>query len=96
MNFSNSKKFFSKNFSSHFYNNKFSFKFFNTKINSNKFFVHFQNKFYTTNVNLLVSSDQFKSDMIPLPMRGNGFMMEQNEETVLENLMEMLGSSKNV
>jgi hypothetical protein len=68
---------------------------FNTKINSNKFFVQFQNKFYTTNVNLLVASNQFNSDLIPISMRGNGFMKEQNEETVLENLMEMLGSSKN-
>ena len=94
MNFSHSKNFFSKNFSSNFYNNKFSFKMFNTKINSNKLLINFQNKLYTTNVNVLKTSDQFKSELIPFTIRGSGLMQETKEESVMESLCEMLGSSK--
>lgn len=67
---------------------------FNSKFNSNKFFVNYQNKLYTSNVNLLNTSDQFKCALIPLSMKGSGMMLESKEEIVIENLIEMLGSSK--
>jgi hypothetical protein len=67
---------------------------FNTKLNSNKLLVNYQNKFYTTNVNLLSASDHFKSELVPLVHKGNGIIPESNEDTIMESLMEVLGSSK--
>ena len=96
MNFSNSKNFFSKNFSSQYYKNKFTFKMFNTKLNSNKLLINFQNKLYTTGVNVLNTTNEFKSELVPMMTMGTCFMQESKEVSVLQSLMEMLGSSKKI
>lgn len=97
MNFSYSKNFFFKSFSSGFYNNKFSFKMLNTPINSKKFCVSVLNKCHSTNMNVLNNSNALKAKILPSLMSGCGTAMISPEFISVEDgVISILGgNSKN-
>lgn len=97
MNFSHSKNFFHKTFSSGFYNSKFCFKMLNTPINSKKICVNVLNKCYSTNMNVLNQSNALRSKILPSLMNGTGTCMISPEFLNVEDgLISLLGgNSKN-
>jgi len=97
MNFSYSKNFFFKSFSSGFYNNKFSFKILNSQLNSKKFCVNVLNKCYSTNLNVLNNSNALKAKILPSLMNGCGTSMISAEFINVEDgVISLLGgNSKN-
>lgn len=98
MNFSYSKNFFHKTFSSGFYNSKFCFKMLNTPINSKKICVNVLNKCYSTNINVLNQSNALRAKILPSLMNGSGTCMISPEFLNVEDgLISLLGgNSKNI
>jgi hypothetical protein len=97
MNFSYSKNYFFKSFSSGFYNNKFSFRMLNSPINSKKFCVNVLNKCYSTNLSVLNQSNALKAKILPSLMNGSGTSMISSEFVSVEDgVISLLGvNSKN-
>ena len=85
MNFSYSKNYFKKSFSSGFFNNKFSFKMLNTTLNSKRFCVGVLNKCYSTNLSMLNQSNDLKSKILPSLINGCGTTMLSQEFLNIED-----------
>lgn len=96
MNFSYSKNYFFKSFSSGFYNNKFSFKMLNTNLNSKKFCISVLNKCFSTSLNLLNQSNALKSRILPSLINGCGTTMISQEFLNIEDgvLSLLVGKNK--
>jgi hypothetical protein len=93
MNFSYSKNYFFKNFSSQMYKNKYSFNMLNSKINSRKFFISFSNKNFLSHITALNSCTMMKSAIVPFSLNLNGSSTDAIEILGKEDMVEILHKS---